>query len=52
MKVGDLVETRNGNLVVITERDSCGIYFNVLFCRTGHHRTGFHISKLARVIKK
>ena len=50
MKVGDLVETRNGNLVLITERR--GMYFDVLFCRTGYHRTGFHISKLARVIKK
>ena len=52
IKIGDLVETRKGNLALITGTESCGIYFAVYFCKGGYRRTGFHCSKIARVIKK
>ena len=52
MTVGDLVVTRKGNLALITGTESCGIYINVLFCETGVRRATFHISNIARVIKK
>ncbi len=46
MKVGDLVITRKGNLAVITAMESCGIYIDLFFLKTGYHRTGFHCSKI------
>ena len=52
MNVGDLVMTRKGNMALITAKESCSIYVDLLYCGTGHHRTGFHISGIARVIKK
>ncbi len=52
MQIGDLVMTRQGNMALITAKESCGIYLDLLFCGTGYHRTGFHISNIARVIKK
>ena len=41
MKVGDLVKTHRGNLAFITEIgcDWC----NIVFLRSGNHRTGFPI---------
>ncbi len=43
MQIGDLVMTKRGNLALVT-----GVYgenypyCDLLFCSTGHHRTGFH----------
>jgi hypothetical protein len=39
MKVGDLVKTTNGNLALITHVDS--LWCDILYCDTGHHRSGF-----------
>ena len=51
MQIGDLVMTHRGNLAVITGVESCGIYVNLLFCNTGHHRTGFHVSGILRKVQ-
>ena len=47
MQVGDLARTHNDNLVLITEigEDWC----DILFCETGHLRTGFPTVWLRRV---
>ncbi len=52
MKVGDLIITHESNLAVVTGMESCGIYIDVFFCASGVLRTGFHRSKVRKVIKK
>ena len=52
MQVGDLVVSNLGNIAVITGIESCGIYLDVFFCKSGVLRTGFHRSKIRKVIKK
>jgi len=51
MQVGDLVETRKGNLCLITGIDTIRFYVNVIFVKTGVVRTGLHMGALLKVIK-
>ena len=51
MKVGDLVETRKGNLCLITDIDTRLFYVNVIFVKTGVVRTGLHMGALLKVVK-
>ena len=51
MKVGDLVETRKGNLCLITGIDTIRFCVNVIFVKTGVVRTGLHMGTLLKVIK-
>ena len=51
MKVGDLVETRKGNLCMITEINTRLFNVNVVFVKTGVVRTGLHMAALLRVVK-
>jgi len=49
--IGDLIMTRHGNLGIVTDTESCGIYLDVWFCNTGYHRTGLHWSQVGKVYK-
>jgi len=51
MQVGDLVETRKGNLCMITGIDTRLFYVNVVFIKTGVVRTGLHMGAILRVVK-
>jgi len=51
MKVGDLVETRKGNLCLITGIDTIRFCVNVIFVKTGVVRTGLHMGALLKVVK-
>jgi len=51
MKVGDLVETRKGNLCLITGIDTRLFYVNVIFVKTGVVRTGLPMGALLKVVK-
>ncbi len=50
MKIGDLVITHKNNLCVVVGMESCGIYLDVLFCKSGYLRTGFHRSKIRGLV--
>ena len=51
MKVGDLVETKKGNLCLITGIDTIRFCVNVIFVKTGVVRTGLHMGALLKVVK-
>ena len=51
MKVGDLVETRKGNLCMITEINKKDFCVDVLFLKTGVVRTGLHMGAILKVVK-
>ena len=51
MKVGDLVETRKGNLCMITEINKKDFCVDVLFLKTGVLRTGLPMGALLKVVK-
>ena len=51
MKVGDLVETRKGNLCLITGIDTIRFCVNVIFVKTGVVRTGLHMGAVLKVVK-
>jgi hypothetical protein len=51
MQVGDLVETRKGNLCLITGIDKIRFYVNVIFVKTGVVRTGLHMGAILKVVK-
>ena len=51
MKVGDLIETKKGNLCLITGIDTIRFYVNVVFVKTGVVRTGLHMGAILRVVK-
>ena len=52
MKVGNLVRTHKGNICVILKTENLGLYFDVLFIKTGIVRTGLHCSKIREVISE
>ena len=51
MKVGDLIETRKGNLCMVTEINKKHFYVNVVFIKTGVVRTGLHMGAILKVVK-
>ena len=51
MKVGDLVETRKGNLCMITEINKKDFCVDVVFVKTGVVRTGLHMGAILKVVK-
>jgi len=52
VKVGDLVISKKGNTGLILAIEELGIYFDVLWLKTGVVRTGLHRINLSEVISE
>ena len=51
MQVGDLVETRKGNLCMIIEINKKDFCVDVVYLKTDVVRTGLHMGALLKVVK-